>query len=52
MQRHLSFCVRVFNIVKMAVLPKLTYRLNINFIKISAAFFFPAEVDQLILKFT
>jgi len=34
--------------VKMAVLPKLTYRLNINFIRILAAFFFPAEIDQLI----
>ena len=37
--------------VKTAALPKLTYRLNINFIRILAAFFFPEEIDQLILKF-
>ena len=37
------------DIVKIAILPKLTYKFNVILIKISAAFF--AEIDNLILKF-
>ena len=45
--------IRKLNMVKMAILPKLIYRFNINPIKILAAFlfFFFVEVKKLIIKF-
>ena len=39
MERHLYSCVRIFNIVKMALLTKLILRLNVKPIRISTAFF-------------
>lgn len=40
------------HIFKIAIIPKLTYRFKTVLIKIPAGFFFLAETDKLILKFT
>ena len=41
--------MRILNIIKMAIVPKLIYRLNTILIKIPASFF--GEIDKVILKF-
>lgn len=42
-------CIRKFNIVKVLILPNLTYGLNMIPIKISESYFI--EINKLILKF-
>ena len=49
MLRKPMFVVEIFNIVNMAVLPKLIYRFNMILIQIATLFF--SEIDKLIQKF-
>ena len=49
MEKHPYLCIGRFNIVKIALLPKLIYRFNTISIRILADFF--VEMYKLILKF-
>ena len=51
MERYAMLMDQRLHIYKMAIFPQIIYRVNATTIKIPTVFFFPAEIDELILEF-